>query len=38
VNRASGVVEEFVGKVTDFKMKKNFESNADKNVPKKRGL
>jgi hypothetical protein len=29
------MVEEFVGKVTDFKMKKNFDSNPDKNAPEK---
>ena len=38
MNRASGVVEELVGKITNFVMKKNFDENSDQNTPEKKWL
>ena len=38
MNRASGMVEELVGKVTNFVMKKNFDSNSDQSTPEKKWL
>jgi len=38
VNRASGMVEELIRKVTNFVMKKNFNENIDKDTPEKKWL
>ena len=38
MNRSGGMVEELVRKVTDFVMKKNFDSKADDNAPQQKWL
>ena len=38
MNRAGGMVEELVGKVTNYVMKKNFDSNSDQSTPEKKWL
>ena len=38
MNRSGGMVEELVRKITDFVMKKNFDSNSYQNTPEKKWL